>query len=231
VSPSAFARTPFPRRRASERGAAIFVVVMAITMLAAIGVFSIRAASLAAAASGYDRQNTQNHYVGEYGLLGAVAELSTGRRNAYVDKLGKGVETCSAARGVTNPGGTVPCYHLYANDVQQAVASTFSGLPLFQPATTSGSTVTPGSLGPAPLDGDFVVEITDPGPVGMPVAGSDLGGTGPKFRYLQVTLTSTGQVRPSGTNTCQNVGGTVDVRGQVAGNETGRALVVIGPMP
>jgi hypothetical protein len=219
------------RRRAAERGAAVFVVVMVMTMLTAVGIFAIRAASLAGAASGYDRQSTQNHYVSEYGLFGAVAELSTGRRNSYVTKLGQGAETCNAEKGVTNPGGTVPCYHLFANDVQKAVTAAFSGRPLFEATSTSGTTMTPGSLGPAALDGDFMVEMTDPGPVGMPVAGSDVGGTGPKFRYLQVTLTATGQVRPTGNANCEDVSGTVDVKGQVAGNETGRALVVIGPMP
>jgi hypothetical protein len=220
--------------RKNERGAAVFIVVMALTMLTAIGVFAMRAASMAVAASGYDRQNTQNHYVGEYGLLGAVAELSTTRRTAYVDKMGRGVEQCSAVKGVQNGGGAVPCYHLYANDVQKAVTESFSGRSLFEPSSSAGTTLTPGSLGPASLDGDFVVEMTDPGPVGMPVAGSDVGGTGPKFRYLQVTLTSTGQVRPSGGGNCNGVvtsGGTVDVQGQLAGNETGRAFVVIGPMP
>ena len=79
----------------SERGAAVFVVVMVLTMLTAIGVFAIRAASMANLSSGYDRQNTQNHYVGEYGLLSAVAELSTTKRSAYVEKMGKGVEKCA----------------------------------------------------------------------------------------------------------------------------------------
>jgi hypothetical protein len=147
--------------------------------------------------------------------------------------MSKGAEQCAALKGVTNPGGNVPCYHLYANDVQKAVNDNFSGRPLFESTISSGG-LTPGSLGPGALDGDFVVELTDPGPVGMPVAGSDIGGTGPKFRYLQVTLTSTGQVRPSGTGACDGVstsGGAVDVQGQIAGNETGRAFVVIGPLP
>jgi hypothetical protein len=202
---------------------------MTLTMLAAVGVFSIRAASLAAAASGYDRQNTQNHYVGEYGMLGAVAEMSTSRQNFYRNKLNKGEEQCAANRGVISSGGKVPCLRLTAGEVQKNVSDNFSGRPLFEATNTSGSTITPGSLGPGDLDGDFLVEITDPWQ-GPPVAGSDLAGSGPKGYYLQVTLTSTGQVRPSGPTNCQNVGGTVDVKGQVAGNETGRALVLIGPI-
>jgi hypothetical protein len=213
------------RRRATERGAAVFVVVMVLTMLTAIGVFAMRASSMANLASGYERQNTQNHYVGEYGLLSAVTELSTTKRSAYVQKMGKGTETCAAAKGVTNLGTGVPCYHLYANDVAKAVTSNFSGRMLFEPASGSGSALVPGSLGPVPLDGDFVVEMTDPGPVGLPVAGTDVGGSAAKFRYLQVTLTSVGQVRPAGDPASCTAGAVV------AGNETGRAFVVIGPLP
>ncbi len=214
-----------PRRCANERGAAVFVVVMVLTMLTAIGIFAMRAASMANLSSGYDRQNTQNHYVGEYGLLSAVAELSTTKRSAYVEKMGKGIETCAATKGVASLGTGVPCYHLYANDVAKAVSGNFSGRLLFEPPSGSGSALVPGSLGPVPLDGDFVVEMTDPGPVGLPVAGTDVGGSAAKFRYLQVTLTSIGQVRPAGDPAVCNAGAVV------AGNEAGRAFVVIGPLP
>ena len=224
--PTAHAQRSFVRpRRADERGAAVFVVVMVLTMLTAIGVFAIRAASMANLSSGYDRQNTQNHYVGEYGLLSAVAELSTTRRSAYVQKMGKGVEKCAGTKGVANLGAGIPCYHLYANDVARTVQSNFSGRPLFEAPSGTGSALVPGSLGPVALDGDFVVEMTDPGPVGLPVAGTDVGGSAAKFRYLQVTLTSTGQVRPAGDPTACTAGAVV------AGNETGRAFVVIGPLP
>ncbi len=47
------------RRRRQQRGAAIFIVVLVITMIAAIGVFSMRQASLVELATGFNRQNTQ----------------------------------------------------------------------------------------------------------------------------------------------------------------------------
>ena len=229
-------KTPPPRaivtNRADQRGAAIFIVVMVMTMLTAIGIFAVRAASLGSATSGYDRQNTQNHYVGEYGMLAVVSELSTTRRSAYINQMtkpndvtGKG-DRCWATKDVADPsaGVFVPCYRVHAREVQNLLPS---GRMLFDPSSGDGGTlVEPGSLGPAPLDGDFVVEMTDPGPVGAPVAGTDVGGTGPRFRYLQVTLTSIGQVRPSG-----NPGACVDNSAALSGNETGRAFVVIGPLP
>ncbi len=212
-------------KRRDERGAAIFVVVLVLTMLTGIGVFAMRAASLAESASGYDRQNTQNHYVSEYGLFGAVAELSSGRRNIYYDRIMAGKEKCLATKGMTSTTGIFHCAPIETGEVQAAVTSNFSGRPLFEPATTSSGTVTPGSLGPAGLDGDFRVEMSDPGPVGMPVAGTQQGGQqGTSWRYQQVTLTSVGQVRPAGNGVC------VTTTAGVAGNETGRAFVVIGPI-
>jgi hypothetical protein len=213
-------------RRAGERGAAIFIVVMVMTMLTAIGIFAIRAASLGSSTSGYDRQNTQNHYVGEYGMLSVVSELATTRRSAYVNQMSTAHDKCWATQNLADPSANVfvPCYRLYAREVQNVLPS---GHALFDQSSADGGTlVQPGSLGPAALDGDFVVEMTDPGPVGAPMAGSDVGGTGPRFRYFQVTLTSLGQVRPSADPTiCDTNAATI------AGNETGRAFVVIGPMP
>lgn len=219
-------RAPVGSSRAHQRGATIFIVVMVLTMLTAIGVFAIRAASLGSITAGYDRQNTQNHYVGEYGMLSVVTELSSTRRSAYVKEMTSAHDNCWATKDVADPSSHifVPCYRLYAKEVQNLLPT---GHLLFDPASADGGTVTaPGSLGPAPLDGDFVVEMTDPGPVGAPVAGTDVGGTGPRFRYLQVTLTSIGQVRPSG-----DPAACVNNSAALAGNETGRAFVVIGPLP
>ncbi len=210
--------------RGRERGAAIFIVVMVMTMLTAIGVFAIRASSMAEAASGYDRQNTQNHYVGEYGLLGTVTELSSLRRDWYYAQMKKSAEACTATKGITSAISRIPCFPVQASDIQASVTGNFSGRPLFEPTTMSSGTLNPGSLGPAGLDGDFRVEMSDPGPVGRPVAGTDVGGTS-VWKYYQVTLTSVGQVRPAGdASTC------IATTAGVAGNETGRAFVVMGPL-
>jgi hypothetical protein len=225
LSSSALTRRIAKRR--DERGAAIFVVVMVLTMLTGVGVFAMRAASLAEAASGYDRQNTQNHYVGEYGLYGAVAELSSPRRNVYYDRLKAGKEKCLATKGLTSTTGIIACAPIETGEIQAAVTASFSGRPLFEPATmTTAGKVTPGSLGPGGLDGDFRVELSDPGPVGLPVAGAQQNvQSGTVWRYQQVTLTSVGQVRPAG-----NPGVCIPTAAGVAGNETGRAFVVIGPI-
>jgi hypothetical protein len=208
--------------RSQERGVAIFVVVMVLTMLSAIGIFAIRAASMAVQASGYERQNTQNHFANEYGMLATVTELGTSRTNRHFCQMFTGRDTCAANVNRSNDGGiALPCYHLYTWDLQQYVPVPFFSAP----------GAAPGSLGPANagtglgLDGDFVVEITDPGKVDQLVAGANLGqpDNGPQF--YQLTLTSNGQVRPAADGGVGNPAACA-----IAGNETGRAYITVGPI-
>lgn len=228
-------RAPAPR--GDERGAAIFIVVMVITLLTAIGVFAARASSLSETASGYDRQNSQNHYVAEYGMLAAVTELGGPSRNTYLSRLamqapGDTGDTCSANAGLTFDGGfRPPCYRFLTGDLQAQIATNQSGRAMLEPmANADAGTIVPGSLGPANLFGRVEVQVTDRGPVGVPVAGTDVGGTGPRFRYDQVTITATGQVGPqSGSASCSDVA--TKAAQNVSGNETGRGYVVVGPFP
>ncbi len=189
--------------RSPERGAAVFIVMLVLTMLTAIGIFAMRAASLSGAASGYERQATQNQAVAECGLAAVVGELASDRRDAYMQKLLAGADKCLSAPAQAADGGTVPCYRVYAND--------FGANPCALATRDGGA-----------LESDFMVELTDPGPAGIPMAGSDQG-SGRTFRYLQVTMTGTGQVRPST--------GAAGDRAAVAGNAMNRAYIVVGPLP
>ena len=51
------------RARASERGAAVFVVVLVLTLLSALGLFAVRSATSTNLSAGYSRQMTQTHYM------------------------------------------------------------------------------------------------------------------------------------------------------------------------
>ncbi|WP_433935083.1 hypothetical protein AB3662_10600 [Sorangium cellulosum] len=62
-------------RRSRERGAAVFIVVLVITMLTAIGLFAAHAATLSTIASGHARRMTQTHYLAEYAMQLALAEV------------------------------------------------------------------------------------------------------------------------------------------------------------
>ena len=89
---------------------------------------------------------------------------------------------------------------------------------------TDLSTKTPGSLGMGQLEANFRMELTDLGPMPQPVKGMELGGgantnPGSGMKYMMVTLTATGQVRPAVTG----------AEKAVASVESARVHFVVGP--
>jgi Tfp pilus assembly protein PilX len=195
-------------KRRGQRGAAIFVVVMVLTMLTAVGIFAMRASSLSSAASGYQRQATGSQAYNEYGIVATVGELGTDRRGEYVKRAIKGEDHCLAAQGMySDAGATVPCFTIYDKDLGE------NGIADLNQAT--------GDAGTSTMEGEFHVEITDVGPAAMPVAGGQIGSS-QGGKYLQVTLTSFGQARPAGQ--------TGEAAAISAGNSMGRAHVVVGPV-
>jgi len=213
------------RQRRRERGATIFVVLTVMTLLTAVGVYAARSASLVDRAAGFDRQFLQTHYIAAYGTLAIAAELGTGSASMRVMQMAKNPETCMVTRGLDYPGaGTAPCMKLSMEELAGRVGSFYTGRKLLEQPTESP--LVPGSLGPykaAALDGNFAVELSEPGPVSRPVAGTDVGGTGTSFQYLRVTATTLGQVAPK-------VGACTEGNSAVAGLETMRAYVEFGPV-
>src|SRR5690606_37115461 len=59
--------------RRNERGAAVFVVVLVIALLTGLGLFAVRSATTAIAASAYNRQLNQTHYVADMAVVATVA--------------------------------------------------------------------------------------------------------------------------------------------------------------
>ncbi len=193
-------------RRARERGAAVFVVVLAITLLTAVGVFALRSASLVDQAAGYDRQSSQTMYLSEYAGRAVAAEVGDGAARTYIDKVATGTDTCHVNKlldpNALDPNITyLPCYKLFLNEIGNRVDAHFSGNKLL----SDQSTGTAGSLGPKldltgaiqPMEGVFVVEMTDPAE-STPTPGSAVGSNNPAntFRDVQLTFTAFAQVRP-----------------------------------
>lgn len=237
-----------PRRlsRARQRGAAVFVVLMVVTMLAAIGIFATRSAGLTVTSAGYTRQGMQNHYVNELGMHAAITELGTSHVTPWLELMkadgGADAEVCAYANANFGRDAGATCIKLTNGDVQSLVQGYYTGRALFdQPRGDGGSMVAPGSLGPGggttgiqPLEGVFTVEVTDLVQQPTPVVGQQLNASpqsGTKsLNYYSVTITGHGQVRPTlGTNTCSDVG--TQQTALLAGNETARAVVTIGPAP
>jgi hypothetical protein len=189
VKPAAHAR----RTRQSERGAAVFIVVMAITLLTAIGVFAIRSASMVEMASGYNRQAVQAMYLSEFGGRAAAGHTSAiGDKLPYLFEKDKADKKC-----VANAGASLKCLRFYAPDLEKMVDSEYPGQLLLEPQDVSGE----GSLGPpvgeaglvAATDGTFMIEVTDPGR-SEPIPGQPAGNAA--IKNTQVTVTVFAQVRP-----------------------------------
>ena len=84
--------------RQQERGAAVFIVVMVVTLLTAVGIFAARSASLVDTASGYNRQSLQTEYVADYGVMLTASELSTEALSAYTSVAQQGTDDRAGER-------------------------------------------------------------------------------------------------------------------------------------
>jgi hypothetical protein len=119
-------------------------------------------------------------------------------------------ETCQANTGLpTSPAP--PCYRLFMSELD-ARTTTAGGESLLDSASLSSSSA---------LKADFMVEMTDPGPAGAPIAGTDVGGTGSSFQYVSVSLTTTALVMPAAAACGPQAS---------IGQQRARSVVVVGPV-
>lgn len=193
------------RHRDRQRGAAVFIVVMVITLLTAIGVFAIRSSSLVDQAAGYDRQGLQTAYLTEYAGRAVTTELGDGAAKSYLDRIVVGTDECQANKNVVplDPTRPVPCYKLYISEIAGRVQNNFSTSTVLdkQAPTAAGSLGGPtGAAGDqTAIEGVFVVEMTEPYE-SIPNPGSEQAANAANaFRDVQVTLTALAQVRPIDT--------------------------------
>jgi hypothetical protein len=178
---------------------ALFIVVMVVTLLGAVGVFAARSASMVDVASGYSRQASQTVYLAGYASRFAAVELGQGRASWYIDRMREGTEQCPSNQNAAAAENFVlPCYKLDNTDVTARVQD-----QLAQAALVDQVADEPGSLGP-PLGPDsssggmqaaFMVELLDAFQTqGMP--GMNRGGGANPFINVQLTVTGWAQVRP-----------------------------------
>lgn len=222
--------SPVSRRLTSshpERGSALFIVVMVVSLLTAVGLFAMRSASLSNQAAGYNRQGVQTSYLSEFAARSAAAEL-VGKEQHYFNRIVRGAanggDDCRANRNLSAQLAPerAPCSKLLSQDMWDRVNAVFPG----NVGTTTNRTLV-GNLGSSELEGAFVVEMTDIAQVGTPVVGEDAGPG--RFKHMQVLLTATAQVRPkppagSSATTCQNA---LTVTSSL---QTLRARVTFGPV-
>jgi hypothetical protein len=199
-----------------QRGAAVMLVVLTLTMLMGIGLFAARTAQLSIAASGYDRQMTQTHYITQHGVNTATGELSSGKAAAYLKEMSKPTPdpNCSLQAQLSQKLPNYTCYRFFYSDLQSFVG---------QPFMPGGGQSTLGNVNVEP---DWLIEMSDLAPA-APVAGMDLTSAGASnLGFRGVTFTATGKVRPvlSGpVPTLQSSASTAI--------ETQRAHLIVGPVP
>ena len=215
------------RRRQRERGAAVFVVVLVITLVTGLGVFAVRSAGIANAASGYNRQLTQVHYITDYAIHATVA-VTAGNPESVKVQMMRGPQSghaeCVGYTAQKTALRTPTCWLRSYDDIDQTITGTIASNELIEPPAANA----PGSLGYAQIDADMRMEFTDLHPA-LPVKGNEIAGgaeSNNQLMFVYVTLTASGLVRPQ-----QAVFNTWDTESATAaGQETSRAHLFIGPV-
>jgi Tfp pilus assembly protein PilX len=198
------------RRRSRERGTTLFVVVLAVTMLTGIGLYTVHSSALLARAAGNEREASQTAYLAQIGTLAALSQLSTAPA-AYVPQALSGADDCRMNLGLdTTTFAPPPCLELSSTNITLVTGHTMFDIGTF--GTTNA------------VSGRFLTEVTDVAPALGPVQGMDAVSRN-AFHYYEAKLTTTAQLQPAAaTAACvQNVM-------QVAGQHMTRAHVLIGPV-
>lgn len=218
--------------RRGQRGLTVYVVVLVIAMLSAVGVYASRSASLALAQGGYTRQATQTHYFAEYAIDATLTAVSSDVPG-YIDEI----ETFDQAEIAAYTGtgddawqqcqtptvGNRRCYKFG----KQSLATRFGVADLLTPsgATAPGQLATPGSLGRSHIEGNFIVEATDLAQVMAPIAGERSGGA--PVTYYSVTFSAIASVGPP----VSAVSAEEQLRTTVSSIEAARVQATLGPVP
>ncbi len=195
--------------RSRERGATLFVVVLAVTLLTGVGLYSLHSSALLARASGNQREAAQTEDLAELGTLAMLSDIASDPAT-FVTLAFEAKDPCRMNLGYNTTSSIAPsCY--------KKESATYV-LP------TSATLVDADSFGPYPdIAGRFHTETTDVAPAPWPVVGEQIGPDG--FQFYQAKLTTIAQLERSGSPTA-----CVANLMPIAGQHMTRAHVVIGPL-
>ncbi len=212
-------------RRRGEAGAVMFIVSMMVTVLAAVGMFALAASATEAKTAGNERQNSQTHYLAEYGILAFARESESGKVQSIVSLMKSNPDSCVTLPLPSSsyvPAGkesdlTKGCYRFTPAQFQQmgswstSMATAYGGTAPYTP-----STALPGSLGPVPMSPAFFVEVTD-------AQIRDVAGFSGDCHFVVMTGTSFGLTQPQ-------AGAALNIAYGAVGQELQRARYVAGPL-
>ena len=188
-------------RLQGQRGAAVFIVVMVLTLLTAVGIFAVRSASLADLAAGYDREAAQASLVAQYATTTTATYLATPAGGVILSNMRPNL-FCQSNMGIQ-----AACFKVTSKMLDDSTQLQ-AGETLFE---TSSSSLNANSATVA----DFIIELTDPARSGQLTAGDP-------HSPVQVTVTSVAQIQQAGA--CTNGVGTTSNAGQ----QVMRALISAG---
>jgi hypothetical protein len=185
------------RCHADERGTAIFVVVLVMSLLTGIGLFAARVTGSVDAATGYARQAAQARALAVFASQMAPAVMtSIGEQMDAARRTGQPTP-CSANRYLPN----VPCALRRHQDlVNSSAVSVGSSTALLAPQTDT----TEGSLGPstgittvAGVEGNLRIEFFERFQA-PPGKGNNAGsnGSGEMFKVYEYSIAASAQIRP-----------------------------------
>ena len=189
--------------RGGQRGAAVFIVVMVLTLLTAVGIFAVRSAAMADAAAGYDREGAQAALIAQYGVTATTAFMGSGSSTTFIQALGNsGIYDdpfpayCESNGSPPWPGHIPPpppratCLRFDMPTLQTNLLGV-GGPTFFAPPNAVGSPASGTSSLNAneTTNATFVVELTEGG-----ATGALMPGGGPQ---VLITLTAISQVRPA----------------------------------
>jgi hypothetical protein len=186
-----------PRRRADERGAALFIVVLIVVLLTAIGAFAAHATSLTQTASGYSRRAASAFYLAEF-ATNLVASDMASDPNGYLARALTGQLGCRANTGYTPPAGSFPpCLPVeYADMVKKLDTSITADTD----GAVFGALSRPDRPDDQAIKGSFRLEITDVSPAPDAQLGMAMNGVAQAKVWRSVYSTQ-GRVVPSTSST------------------------------
>jgi Tfp pilus assembly protein PilX len=177
------------RQRRAERGMAVFLVVVVLTMTSAIGVFAMYSASLVDRATGFNRQNVQATAMVEFGLRGTATWIG---RNKYIVTSTDRTVGCSPSLLAANPDAPcVPIKESLLNDTFTSTAPT--------PYTDGLTGLLSSPWDSSAIGAEVVTELTESFDANANARAGSAGGT------REMTLTTTARIfptSPGSTNAC-----------------------------
>ena len=154
------------KRRRQERGAVLFIVAMTLAVLASLGLYALAASTNEMRQAGYERVNTQSHYMSEFAAVAAANSIDYQTAQTYVNMandVSKRDKNCISLPAINSANSTLlsagetrtACYRIGKTEMATQWG-TMTALPATNP------------FGPYTNTGDFYAELTDTACAPMP---------------------------------------------------------------